>query len=95
MENIKLKLKRPTAVLLKECKEVMAELFERMARGDEEIYFASLTQGMWDIRTQLKLNLTTVELFDTFFLHKMNGTRKCAVYKWKGDHLYRVEKEEG
>ena len=92
MSDLKIKLKRPTAVLLKECREVMTKLFRCMARGDKEIYFGCFTQGMWDIKTQLELNLTTAEHFgNTFFWHKMDGTRKCAVYTWKGDHLHKMD----
>ena len=92
MDKLRLKLKRSTPALRKECEKVLAELFELMAKGVDEIYFASLTQGMWDIKTQLELNLTTEEHYGaTFFWYGMDDTRKCAIYIWRGDHLLRVD----
>lgn len=93
MNDLDLKLRGDESpTMLKEYKKVMTKLFNCMAGGDDEIYFSSLTQGMWNIEAQLKHSLTTVEHFGmTFFWHRMDGTRKCAVYIWKGDHLLRVD----
>ncbi len=91
MEQLKIELENLYPILIEEVKRVMKEIFDRMAGGEDEIYFADLTQGMWDIKTQLDINLTTIKSFGTFYLYRMKDTRKCAIYKWKNDHLGRVD----